>query len=1014
MEYILPIWPLIVFISVVLMLLWIYEFIKFWILYIIYYFFFTLIAKVIHSLVIIKLINWQLKILNLKFLDWNFLIFLYLFFALLLMFKSLIISWKYTYYNEKNQVSKTPIDEEDLWIQFSKHWEYDFKDILNFDKGNLSKFWLDAPQGVGKTTFIDNLKFKIRENDELDSIQIEIYTSEFDQENKPLLLIVKKILEANAVNRWDYIKLEYLSSKLMFKIYDNSWRNEPNENIIKILKVFDKKKFKWRIGKKLFVLIDELERSNEQYIKDFIDFSNQVFQPSKNAINVVKVIYLIDNEKNFQKLINYNYVKDSKNYNIRFNDYKSYFAKYWEKDIDINFYFFDLFKRLNTKKLRNIILDDTKPIKPNINERGRILSSFIVNKHQGIQYQEFSKINTREVIKFLDHFLSKNYKKVNFDSFVNQYWYHLQNSIKTFPKKKSVLDFFFLSLIVFMHDLQNNKLWKKGNLINNEFSSNFFTKYNMDLVIGGPIVEGGLKKDKDLVVKSGFLNEVINYSHLLKDNHFIQWNVLTLMIYLNWADIDSPNNILVTKDDNQLKLLLTFFRICDFRIKISEHLEIEKLFDVKNNNIELWFKNFMIKLNNKWRNYLKKEHKEFFNEFIVSSDISGFNLGFIRIVLFYKLSSSDEDLWIKEFLSPLLGYSLHAKKTKVEKEIIFPEFNSFTNALAKKNKKLYKEILSKKKFSKFRSFKEVIEQYWKNQETTPGMNFYQYTFLFNKKLEIAKWIKSDFEKYQKQFQELNYPVKQKPILFNIIINFILQQYPTKKDKKFLQKEWDNLDKKPRLKFDFPRLHSKVLETWNPKYFKQEFLQSLNNFVLGFQNKLNRDESKKKTNGKLWKFKLIENLLKFDHIFIKFKNTHNSEKDIAYVDNLLFFLREVDLIKNLKNEYNKSLGLQNDYKRFTSSDEITLKNLYDFVKNYILFLKVPKEVAKYTSLKLQALYDAETKQNQESFFEFPKNLKDFDMELYESKALKKINEIIEKFEQGFISTYIDWYFENNKT
>ena len=67
--------------------------------------------------------------------------------------KGILLECKYSSKEPKNKDTKKQSNDENLFFKYDEKWANYFKEIIDFDEGNTSKFFLDSPQGSGKNYF---------------------------------------------------------------------------------------------------------------------------------------------------------------------------------------------------------------------------------------------------------------------------------------------------------------------------------------------------------------------------------------------------------------------------------------------------------------------------------------------------------------------------------------------------------------------------------------------------------------------------------------------------------------------------------------------------------------------------------------------------------------------------------------------------------------------------------------------------------------------------------------------
>ncbi|NQZ66231.1 MAG: hypothetical protein HRT99_03390 [Mycoplasmatales bacterium] len=262
-----------------------------------------------------------------------------------------LAGWSFFRRNNKfNQIDKTNFkkDIEDL-IGRDKVANSIYKTIINLNKKNHSRFSIEGKYGYGKT-FISNL---IQEKIEKDNnIIISFAAWEKDEYYSPVerLLISIYNEESKLLEKKDKKDIKQLLKK------DSRLSRLPFETYIKkydILKSLDKKMTKKLNGKKVFLIIDELDRATNNDSIELLEITNQIFGTNNDIIT----IYLY----NFEQL------KKIIEHNTGIND-----EKYINKFIDFRFNLrnnsYEYLIKMLDSKYRDIIEQSKKSIKCSLRE----------------------------------------------------------------------------------------------------------------------------------------------------------------------------------------------------------------------------------------------------------------------------------------------------------------------------------------------------------------------------------------------------------------------------------------------------------------------------------------------------------------------------------------------------------------------------------------------------------------------------------------------------------------------
>ena len=682
-------------------------------------------AKVLH-IVTIPLSYWFVSSQhNPKF---NFLysvvITLWLLYSLAIIFlhcKGFILANEYKSIKPTNSDQKKELSDKKLWFKYDKNWDKYINEIKIFNKNHSSKFFLDSPQGSGKTTFIKNLKLEIEREKENESnyITIDINTAEFDQEKKPLFLIIKKILKAKAISKKDYIKLEFLTWKGSLSFLSNTWNNEPNDNVMKILEVFYNPQFQW-IGK-IFVFVDELDRCEIKYLLDFLSFSDDIFgNDKKGYLNKIKVIYLIDQKMLHQKLLKF---RDSKNPSDLIN-FKYFFEKYWESKFKLVFYFQNTFERIN--KFYNLKEDKIKEI----NIKGKDFLEFI---ESNFSYMHFKAkiininrpaINLRKYIRIIKDIIDDIDKNKNNEEF-SVLWMIWKHIFKDSEKLLWVShhEFPLSAKSMIMGTIENGKNEEIINICEKYATTFYYIFYSCAFILDFDKKILNIKPKKTLEENLNFIvgdmkkrtshlfsqdpNSQLNiykYTNWLiinttnvinsirdknnnkyKDpNHLFILNHLHFLKTLNFANLNPEKNNFFDGDNQHYLNLRDFLEIIGIKIEINSSLtiNIDKSNQLKDQKLSIWFKNIEKQINKEFMKNLALNHLNIFKKIVDGINDEEIKNDYKNI---FDYTKSSHRLYtnILTFLNTTTENNLPVS------------YEQFKENLKRKNEKLYEKSIKK-------------------------------------------------------------------------------------------------------------------------------------------------------------------------------------------------------------------------------------------------------------------------------------------------------------------------------
>ena len=595
----------------------------------------------------------------------------YIFIIIFVLLKGILLDCNYIWNWTKTKFSKNKnicnsVREKKLWFKYDKKWSLYFRKIIPFDEESVSSFFLDSPQGSGKTTFVMNLKNEIMKNNPNDTI-ISIDTADFDQENKPLFLIIKKILEAKLVSRKNYIELEFLTWKGTINFLNSTFNNDPNNNVDRILNVFKNQNFKWKGN--VFVLVDELDRINHNYLLTFLTFMDDIFKENGN----VKIVYLIDQESAFKRMKSFSI--DYSNFQKNSKSYKKFLEKYWEYIFDLKFYFHNFFERINQTKINSITSSNSKTGIKNITVVGQIFSEFISGLKE---YENIESINIRKYIKMLGNMNVESIKEnlTNQINFLNKLLENSESKLQFTDQQKNIKQSYHFYTYIFILDF-----WDKFDFKNKDHIK----------IINQMEEMMELKNFKSIVKKidiffrnSKIKTEPKNLKQLIFVN--IKKNLFIFLINSNYW---SKNYSSMLKN----KGIISFINSFEFKLKLSNRLVIKKDFLLERNELTRMF-------NQKFILYLNAYSREqmFFLNIISYSINNEKQINQNEYIKFFNVKRNYKP--IKKDITQFLGIQMKIGSLTYD-------LNNFKKSFIKYNKKLFDQLKENVTIPFFKTYSDI-------------------------------------------------------------------------------------------------------------------------------------------------------------------------------------------------------------------------------------------------------------------------------------------------------------------
>ena len=482
-----------------------------------------------------------------------------------------------------------------------------FNSINNFNKEKLNRFSINGPYGSGKSYLISFLKENILKNNDYVIVFKAWESNEIYSPFENLILKIEKI------------KKKWFSKKICskFKKVVRLIIKEPrfhfksiNTYVYKydfIKHVFRKiNEFLEKENKKIYILIDEIDRCNSSDSLEFLEITNQLFENLNNII----CIYSYD-KKNLMSTIKNKMGKVEETYLNKFFDYEfDLIDKSYE-------YFITKIKELNDKDLTSIFLK-------------------FVEENSNITDNKFMNLSLRKInINFNQIFnIQKWYKNKEFSDVLSLYYFvdkfydleKLDNSFIKMCFKKwtlcniSIFDFeiFFNEKNIYIENQEKLLIneWKDFVYLTNsekslEFSNlKLFIKYDFLKIENFEEYFSSLeKKGFQIFCKCHFP------SFELKNNKFLFSNIEKILINL-FINNKSKNKkfykINHTKDREMKNIIIELSKLEKIFFKCLENLgnHYKKPLEAINIIVDKMF----VTRRSEYLKPLHKEIKEFYDE----------------------------------------------------------------------------------------------------------------------------------------------------------------------------------------------------------------------------------------------------------------------------------------------------------------------------------------------------------------------------------------------------------------